>query len=92
MRIDFEISGGGTGLPILTPDRSGARLGRRALARGRHPLVRRNRRRAPGASSTDEDFLSLVTLLGPLAYVARWVWRCLTRARSGQLARPRARR
>jgi len=28
---------------------------------------------------TSKECLALVILLGPLAYVARWIWRCLLR-------------
>ena len=31
----------------------------------------------PRMEPTDEEFLALLILLGPLAYVARWIWRRL---------------
>jgi hypothetical protein len=31
----------------------------------------------PRTEPTDEEFLALLILLGPLAYVARWIWRRL---------------
>jgi hypothetical protein len=33
----------------------------------------------PRAEPTSEEFLALLILLGPLAFVARWIWRCLLR-------------
>jgi hypothetical protein len=29
----------------------------------------------PWREPTDEEFLALLILLGPLAYVVRWIWR-----------------
>lgn len=31
----------------------------------------------PRPEPTDEDFLALLILLGPLAYALRWIWRGL---------------
>ena len=103
MRIDFEVSGGGT-VYLFKPLTPAARAwvedpptGRRhlVLRRGRRraPLHRadhrrRDRRRARGAvmrryverprpEPASEEFLALLILLGPLAYVVRWIWRKL---------------
>ena len=36
----------------------------------------------PRPEPTSEDFLALVILLGPIAYVALWIWRRLKELRA----------
>jgi hypothetical protein len=36
--------------------------------------------KSPRGDPTNEEFLALLILIGPLAFVVRWVWRRLRRA------------
>src|SRR5205823_5012660 len=68
-------------LPLQATDSRGPRLGRRVRVAG--ALRRRGRPglsryvKQPRPEPIDENWLVLVILLGPLAYVARWIWRRL---------------